>query len=109
MSDEAAERDQLERELAQVVRELERREALLQGLERSHAERQAALKDLSVERLIRRGDAGALQQASARRQALAREISQFESKIKEARAEVRRARERRQEIETEIENSHAGD
>lgn len=109
MSDGAEERDQLERELAQVVRELERREALLQGLERSRAEHQAGLQELSVERLIRVGDAGVLQQASARRQALTRQIGELDGKIKEARSEVQRARERKQEIEAEMENSNAAD
>ena len=104
MSDGAEESAPLEQELTQVLRELERREGLLQGLERSHAERQAALQELSVERLIRVGDASALQLASARRQALTRELDGLGKKIKEARDDVRKARERRHEIEAEIES-----
>ncbi len=102
MSEASGDRESLEREFAQVMRELERREYQLAQLEKNLGESEGVLRGVDQEHMIRVGDVIALQQAEVRRKSVTKDIAQFTRKLEEAREDVRRARERRDEVEAEL-------
>lgn len=95
-------REVLERELLQVMRELERREFHLTQVESRLGESERVLQEINQEHMIRVGEVVALQQAEARRKSLTKEVAQLKRTLAEAREDVRRARERRREIESDL-------
>ena len=100
-----SEREDLERELQEVLRELGRRELLVAELEKKLVRCRFELEGMEQGRLIRSGEALAVMQGQAHRRSLQKELAALERKRAEAAEDVRRARERKVIVEGELERS----